>query len=90
MMKFNTSLSFVAIAVVVVGNNILSSVDGFQWMSKFKVPVYDPNQERVQEKFGDKSTCHKTLSDGEILHIVRLFSKTRFIFIRLFPQQSLL
>mmetsp|Transcript_11932 Transcript_11932/g.28671 ORF Transcript_11932/g.28671 Transcript_11932/m.28671 type:complete len:586 (-) Transcript_11932:90-1847(-) len=29
-------------------------VDGFQWMSKFKMPTHDPHQDAVQEKFGDK------------------------------------
>ena len=30
-------------------------VQGFQFMSKFKMPTHDPNAERIQEKFGDKS-----------------------------------
>lgn len=31
------------------------STFGFQFMSNFKMPTYDPNQEAVQERFGDKS-----------------------------------
>jgi hypothetical protein len=34
---------------------LVVTTNGFQWMSKFKMPTYDPNQEMVQEKFGDKS-----------------------------------
>jgi protochlorophyllide reductase len=29
-------------------------VEGFQWMSKLKMPKYDANQELVEEKFGDR------------------------------------
>ena len=29
--------------------------NAFQWMSKLKMPTYDPQQELIQEKFGDKS-----------------------------------
>jgi len=29
-------------------------VEGFQWMSKFKMPTYDPNAELIEEKFGDR------------------------------------
>lgn len=29
-------------------------VDGFQWMSKFKMPTYDPNAELIEEKFGNR------------------------------------
>jgi len=29
-------------------------VEGFQWMSKFKMPTYNPNAELVEEKFGDR------------------------------------
>jgi hypothetical protein len=36
---------------------VIGTTDGFQWMSKFKLPTYDPQQELVQEKFGDKSEC---------------------------------
>jgi hypothetical protein len=32
-----------------------TTTSAFQWMSKFKMPTYDPQQELVQEKFGDKS-----------------------------------
>lgn len=31
-----------------------SVVEGFQWMSKFKMPNYNPNQELTEEKFGDR------------------------------------
>lgn len=29
-------------------------VEGFQWMSKFKMPTYDPNAELIEEKFGKR------------------------------------
>jgi hypothetical protein len=29
--------------------------DGFQFMSKWKMPTHDPHQEQVEQKFGDKS-----------------------------------
>ena len=29
--------------------------NAFQFMSKWKVPTHDPNREKIQEKFGDKS-----------------------------------
>jgi hypothetical protein len=28
---------------------------GFQFMSKWKMPTYDPQAEQVQQRFGDKS-----------------------------------
>jgi hypothetical protein len=28
---------------------------GFQFMSKWKMPTNDPNEEKIKEKFGDKS-----------------------------------
>lgn len=31
--------------------------EGFQFMSKWKMPTHDPNQEKIQEKFGNKSKC---------------------------------
>jgi len=30
-------------------------VDGFQFMSKWKMPVHDPHEDAVKDKFGDKS-----------------------------------
>jgi hypothetical protein len=30
---------------------------GFQFMSKWKMPTHDPNQEKIKERFGDKSEC---------------------------------
>jgi hypothetical protein len=35
-------------------------VEGFQWMSKFKMPTYDPQQDAVKDKFGDKSAYNTT------------------------------
>jgi len=29
--------------------------EAFQFMSNWKLPTHDPNQEKTQEKFGDKS-----------------------------------
>lgn len=34
----------------------LCSGHAFQFMKGWKMPTYDPNQEIVQERFGDKST----------------------------------
>jgi len=55
MMKLLSSsvVLFVNIAVLLSSNHEFG-VQGFQWMSKFKMPTYDPNQERIEEKFGDK------------------------------------
>jgi hypothetical protein len=41
-----TSVLLIALAV---------PCEGFQFMSKWKMPTHDPNQEKIQEKFGDKS-----------------------------------
>jgi hypothetical protein len=48
-------LSAVTVSVLLLAAIGTTTVDGFQWMSKFKMPTYDPQQELVQEKFGDKS-----------------------------------
>ena len=32
-----------------------TTVEGFQWMSKFKMPTYNPNEERIAETFGERS-----------------------------------
>lgn len=34
----------------------LSTCHGFQFMKNWKMPTYDPYEEAVKEKFGDKST----------------------------------
>ena len=36
-------------------------VDGFQFMSKWKMPTHDPNQDIIEEKFGNKSKCNVTM-----------------------------
>jgi hypothetical protein len=50
------SPTFVFVLVVVVVS-ILSvvSIDAFQFMKDWKLPTYDPNEEAVKDKFGDKS-----------------------------------
>mmetsp|Transcript_1085 Transcript_1085/g.2787 ORF Transcript_1085/g.2787 Transcript_1085/m.2787 type:complete len:577 (-) Transcript_1085:193-1923(-) len=40
--------------LLLVTVTLSSMVEGFQWMSKFKMPTYDPNEELIQEKFGDR------------------------------------
>mmetsp|Transcript_33906 Transcript_33906/g.79868 ORF Transcript_33906/g.79868 Transcript_33906/m.79868 type:complete len:577 (+) Transcript_33906:334-2064(+) len=40
--------------LLLVTVTLSSTVEGFQWMSKFKMPTYDPNEELIQEKFGDR------------------------------------
>jgi hypothetical protein len=34
----------------------LTKCSGFQFMKNWKMPTYDPYEEAVKEKFGDKST----------------------------------
>ncbi len=53
MPSFIRSLLFVA--VVALSSTPETAVEGFQWMSKFKMPTYDPNAELIAEKFGDRS-----------------------------------
>lgn len=40
--------------VALIGLSVGPST-GFQWMSKFKMPTYDPNAELIEEKFGKRS-----------------------------------
>jgi hypothetical protein len=48
--------SLLLVAVVALSSTPATMfVDGFQWMSKFKMPTYDPNAELIEEKFGDRS-----------------------------------
>jgi hypothetical protein len=35
---------------------LLPLCHGFQFMKNFKMPTYDPHEEAVKERFGDKST----------------------------------
>lgn len=35
----------------------LSSTGAFQFMKNWKMPVHDPYEEAVKDKFGDKSKC---------------------------------
>jgi protochlorophyllide reductase len=46
--------SLLLVAVVGLSSKPLATVDGFQWMSKFKMPTYDPNAELIEERFGDR------------------------------------
>ncbi|KAG7345548.1 NADPH-protochlorophyllide oxidoreductase [Nitzschia inconspicua] len=46
-LSFSPRILLIFAAIVPVAN-------AFQWMSKFKMPTYDPQQELVKEKFGDK------------------------------------
>lgn len=42
------------VAVVVTLSTTMTTVNGFKFMSKLKMPTYDPNEELVKEKFGDR------------------------------------
>jgi len=44
--------SLILVAVVAIRSTEI--VESFQWMSKFKMPTYDPNAELIEEKFGDR------------------------------------
>eukprot|EP00531_Pseudo-nitzschia_arenysensis_P018637 CAMPEP_0116131242 /NCGR_PEP_ID=MMETSP0329-20121206/8904_1 /TAXON_ID=697910 /ORGANISM="Pseudo-nitzschia arenysensis, Strain B593" /LENGTH=594 /DNA_ID=CAMNT_0003625665 /DNA_START=89 /DNA_END=1873 /DNA_ORIENTATION=- len=46
--------SLLLVAVVGLSMAPDATVEGFQWMSKFKMPTYDPNAELIEEKFGDR------------------------------------
>lgn len=50
-----------AVILAVSSSTSTTYVEGFQWMSKFKMPTYDPQQDAVKEKFGDKSTSSPIL-----------------------------
>ena len=51
-MKSSSPLCLTTVLVAVA----LSTVNGFKFMSKLKMPTYDANAELVKEKFGDRST----------------------------------
>lgn len=40
--------------LLLVTVTLSSTVEGFQWMSKFKMPTYNPNEERIAEIFGER------------------------------------
>jgi hypothetical protein len=46
----------VALALLMVS---LSVCHSFQFMKNFKMPTYDPHEEAVKERFGDKSTYRR-------------------------------
>jgi len=46
--------SILLVAVVALSSTPATVVEGFQWMSKFKMPTYNPNAELIEEKFGDR------------------------------------
>jgi hypothetical protein len=52
-MKSSSSQVFVTTLLVVA---LSTTVNSFKFMSKLKMPTYDPNEELVKEKFGDRST----------------------------------
>mmetsp|Transcript_8447 Transcript_8447/g.17588 ORF Transcript_8447/g.17588 Transcript_8447/m.17588 type:complete len:599 (+) Transcript_8447:200-1996(+) len=49
-----SSSLFRALLLVAVAALSSSPAEGFQWMSKFKMPTYNPNAELIEEKFGDR------------------------------------
>jgi hypothetical protein len=52
MTNSKTKLAIVLFSVV----QLLSfGCDAFQFMKDWKMPTYDPNEEAVKERFGDKS-----------------------------------
>lgn len=51
-MKIVSIILFVAVVL---------PADGFQFMSKWKLPTHDPNREKIEEKFGDKSELNLDL-----------------------------
>ncbi len=53
MTSFIRSLLLVAVLGLSMTPHV--TVEGFQWMSKFKMPTYDPNAELIEQKFGDRS-----------------------------------
>ena len=52
-MKSSSPLCLTTVLVAAVA---LTTVNGFKFMSKLKMPTYDANAELVKEKFGDRST----------------------------------
>ena len=52
-MKSSSPLCLTTVLLVAVA---LTTVNGFKFMSKLKMPTYDANAELVKEKFGDRST----------------------------------
>jgi len=52
---FSYARTLLLVAVVALSSTpAVVVVDGFQWMSKFKMPTYNPNAELIEEKFGDR------------------------------------
>jgi len=51
-MIFSLLRSLLLVAILAPSSTVV--VEGFQWMSKFKMPTYDPNAELIAEKFGDR------------------------------------
>ena len=49
---------------------LVSSVQGFEFMKGWKMPTYDPHEQAVKERFGDKS---KIRSDIVIIVVCCLF-----------------
>ena len=54
---------------------LASSVQAFQFMKGLKMPTYDPHEEAIKERFGDKSTfCCNTSFKKEITKSHNLLS----------------
>lgn len=52
---FSFTRTILIVAVVALSSTpAVVVVEGFQWMSKFKMPTYNPNAELIEEKFGDR------------------------------------
>ena len=50
-----TNMKFISTLLLIAFLASPSSIDGFQFMSKWKMPTHDPNKDIIDEKFGDKS-----------------------------------
>jgi hypothetical protein len=53
-MKSSSALVTIVVAALTLLTYITTG-NAFQFMKDWKVPTYDPNEEAVKEKFGDKS-----------------------------------
>lgn len=51
MMRFSLCYALLLAAAIALSS---TTVEGFQWMSKFKMPTYNPNDELIEERFGDR------------------------------------
>jgi hypothetical protein len=60
----------------------IDNTDGFQFMKSWKMPTYDPHEEAIQERFGDKSTF---ITHFDFTIYVFVFALLFYSFLFLFP-----